>query len=162
MEQWQVQRTAGQCAGTGEKLEPGQEYYAALIDKKTHFDRLDFCCQYWQEHKPEVFSFWKTRMPLPNQKKKLFVDDQVLINFFERLAEESEPVKVNFRFVLALILMRKRILKYEDSRCQNAQEIWRIRLVRDKKIYELVNPNLNDAQIEEVSQELSTILRGEL
>ena len=162
MEQWQVQRTAGQCAGTEKKLEPGEEYYAALIDRKTYFERLDFCCQYWQEHTPEVFSFWKTHMPLPNQKKKLFVDDQVLINFFERLADETEPIKINFCFVLALILMRKRIIKYEDSHSQEAKEIWRVRLVREKKIYELVNPNLNDAQIEEVSHELSSILRGEL
>jgi len=162
MEQWQVQRCAGICAGTGRKLLPGEEYYAALIDKQTCFERKDYGLDYWQQHQPEVFSYWKTRMPLPNQKKKLLVDDGVLINLFERLAQENDAVKINFRFVLALILMRKRLLKYEDSYRQGVMEIWKMRFVRDSRVQEVTNPRLSDEQIQQVSQELSAILQGEL
>jgi len=90
MEQWEIQRSNGRCTGTGRMLQPGEEYYAALVDKKTSFERCDYCLEYWQEKKPQVFSYWKTRIPLPNQKKKLFVDDAVLINLFERLAGQEE------------------------------------------------------------------------
>ena len=162
MEQWQIERTQGQCAGTGEALEAGEEYYAALLDKQTTFERVDYSLAYWDQHKPEVYSFWKTRMPLPNQKKSLFVDDGVLFNFFERLETEKEQGRINFRFVLTLILMRKRILKYLDSRRENGAEIWKVRLVREKKEHDVVNPQLDDEQIEQVSQELSAILRAEL
>ncbi|MBN1844288.1 MAG: hypothetical protein JW810_01310 [Sedimentisphaerales bacterium] len=161
IEQWEVQRSEGLCAGTGRKLEPGEEYYAALIDKKTHFERRDYCRQYWQDQKPEVYSFWMTRMPLPTQKKKLFVDDQVLINLFERLAEETDGLKLNFRFVLALILMRKKLLKYEDSRRQGAREIWTMRFVKETQQHEVINPNLDEEKIQEVSQELGAILQGQ-
>lgn len=161
MEQWQVQRSEGVCAGTGRKLEPGEGYYAALIDKQDCFERRDYCREYWQEHEPAVYSFWKTRIPVAAQKKKLFVDDEVLINFFERLAGENEPLKVNFRFVLALVLMRKRLLKYEDTRRVNSQEIWSMRFVKQQKIHDVVNPQLGEEQIEEVSRQLSGILRGE-
>ena len=162
MEQWEIQRSEGLCKGTGRKMEPGEEYYAALVDNKTCFERIDFCLEYWQDQQPEVFSFWKTRMPLPNQKKKLFVDDSVLINLFERLAEQTDPIKLNFRFVLALILMRKKILKYEDTSKEGGREIWKMRFVRETKIHEVTNPNLDEEQIQQVSQELSTILQGEL
>jgi hypothetical protein len=162
MEQWEVEKCAGFCVGTGRKLEPGEEYYAALIDKQSHFERQDYSREFWQEHHPEVFSYWKTKIPLPNQKKKLFVDDGVLINLFERLGQEEEPMKVNFRFVLALILMRKRLLKYEDSYRRDITEIWKMRFVRETQIHEVVNPQLDDEQIQQVSQELSTILQGEL
>ena len=162
MEQWQVQRSNGICAGTGKELKPGEEFYAALIDKKTGFERLDYSCEYWQENQPEVYSFWKTHIALPNQKKKLFVDDGVLINFFERLEGENEKIKINFRFVLALILMRKRLLKYEDSSREGKSEIWRMRFVRETKIHKVVNPQLDDEQIEQVSLELNSILQGEL
>ena len=162
MEQWQIARSSGVCAGTGKKLEPGDEYYAAIIDKGTSFERVDYSCQYWQEHEPKVYSFWKTHIPLPNQKKKMFVDDGILINFFERLADEKEQIKINFRFVLALILMRKRLLKYEDSQRDGNQEIWKMCFVREKQIHEVVNPQLDNEQIEQVSQELSSILHGEL
>ena len=162
MEQWEVQRSAGRCAGTDRQLQPGEEYYAALIDQKTCFERCDYSVEFWQQHQPKVFSFWKTQVPKPNQKKKIFVDDAVLINLFERLADETEPLKINFRFVIALILMRKRILKYEDSRRENDNEIWKMRFVRETQLHEVTNPNLNEEQIQQVSQELSTILQGEL
>ncbi|MBN1765226.1 MAG: hypothetical protein JW860_08220 [Sedimentisphaerales bacterium] len=162
MEQWQIDKSSGVCAGTGAELKPGDEYYAALIDSQDRFERRDYSCQYWQQHQPEVYSFWKTKVPLPNEKKKLFVDDGILINFFERLEGEKEPVKVNFRFVLALILMRKRLLKYEDTRREAGHEIWQMRFVREKEFHEVLNPQLDDEQIEQVSHELSSILRGEL
>jgi len=162
MEQWEVQRSDGQCKGTGKKMEPGEEYYAALVDNVSSFERYDYCLEYWQEQQPEVFSYWKTRMPLPNQKKKLFVDDSVLSNLFERLEDQKEPIKINFRFVLALILMRKRILKYQDSKKDGENEIWKMRFVKDTKIHEVLNPNLNEEKIQQVSQELSAILQGEL
>jgi len=162
MEQWEVQRSEGQCYGTDEKLLPGQEYYAALIDLSDSFERRDYSCHYWDQHHPQVFSYWKTHIPEPNQKKNLFVDNDVLINFFERLADETEPLKINFRFVLTLILMRKRLLKYLDSRREDQKEIWNVQLVRDKQTYPVVNPQLDDAQIEEVSKQLSSILQGEV
>ena len=64
----------------------------------------------------EMFSFWKTTMPQPQQKKKLLVDDSVLVDVFQRMEGKTEPQEVRFRFVLALILMRKRLLIYETTR----------------------------------------------
>jgi len=160
-EQWQVQRGDGKCAGSGKVFQPGEEYYAALIETENGFERRDFDCQYWQQEKPQVFCFWKTRVPVKKE-KKLLVDNDILINIFERLENEQEQVKINFRFVLALILMRKRILKYEDSYRAGDREIWKMRFTRESDIHEVINPQLNDAQIEQVSQELSTILHGEL
>jgi hypothetical protein len=162
MEQWEVQRSTGKCAGTGRELLPGEEYYAALLDKGDTFERCDFCVEYWEQEKPEVYSYWKTMVPLPNQKKKLFVDDEILINFFKRLEDEEEPIKIHFRFVLALILMRKKILKYEDSRREPDKEIWKMRFVKETEVHEVINPLLDDQQIEQVSHELSSILHGEL
>ncbi len=63
-------------------------------------------------------------MPRPEEKKKLFVDDQVLCDLFERLAEVTEPAKVNFRFVLGLILMRKRLIVYETTRHDDGKDVW--------------------------------------
>jgi hypothetical protein len=101
-------------------------------------------------------------VPEPTEKKKLLVDDEVLLEFFERLGEASERVKINFRFVLALILMRKRILKYQQTQLRDGQEIWIMGQVREQTKHEVLNPRLDDAQIEEVSEQLSAILRSEL
>jgi hypothetical protein len=101
-------------------------------------------------------------MPKHEQKKKVFVDDQVLCEIFERLAETTEPAKLNFRFVLGLILMRKRMIVYEDTRMDGEKEIWQVRFKgRDDRL-DLVNPKLDEQQVMEVSQQLSEILNEEL
>ncbi len=162
MDEWEIEKPLGQCCGSGKKIEYGEEYFAALVETEEGLARRDFCADYWQEQKPEVFCYWKTKLPRPDQKKQIFVDDEMLMSFFERLAEESEREKINFRFVLALILMRKRRLKYDSSETQGDKEIWRLRIVGDKQYVEVINPHLAEEQIEQLSSQLSQILQVDL
>ena len=162
MDEWEIDKPLGQCYGTGKKIEPGQEYFAALVETEEGLRRRDFSADYWQQQKPDVFCYWKTKLPEPGRKKQLFVDDQMLMAFFDRLAAESDQEKINFRFVLTLILMRKRLLKYDSSRTEDDKEIWRLRMVGDKEFVEVVNPHLDEGQIEQLSSQLSEILQVDL
>ena len=184
MADWEVQRPEGTCAACGETLEPETEFFAALAqnlappseqsavsDQQSAppppFMRQDFCTRCWENKHPEVFSFWKTRMPAKKQKKKLFVDDGLLVNFFERLAEEEDPKKINFRFVLGLLLMRKKILKYIGTTMDQGRELWTMRFVgqwadaANQPEHPLLNPRLDDEQIQQVSEELTQILHSD-
>lgn len=161
MEQWKVQRTSCRCSGTEKELNPGEEFYAALIEGEEGFERVDYCCEYWQANKPAVYCYWRSKVPVKDEKEKLLVDDDVLVNVFHRLDGENDTKKINFRFVLALILMRKRILKYESSDIIDNQEIWKMKMVKNPNLIDVVNPHLDDEKIQEVSQELSTILNGD-
>src|SRR5205085_4590954 len=120
------------------------------------FERLDITLDAWPTFdRAEIIGFWQTVMPQPDQKKKVFVDDQVLADVFERLANTSEPAKLNFRFVLGLILMRKRLIVYESSRMEGDREIWTVRVKgRDDRL-DLLNPRLGEQEVLEVSQQLS-------
>lgn len=162
MSDWDINKPLGECFGTSRTIEPGEEYFGALVKTDEGLQRRDFCAEYWDSEKPEVFCYWKSKLPHPDQKKQLFVDDQMLMAFFERLEKETEPEKINFRFVLALILMRKRILKYDDTRNEDGKEVWRLRIVGDKHIAEVVNPHLDEGQIEDLSSQVGEILQTDL
>ena len=162
MDEWEINRPLGQCCGSGKKIKHGEEYFGALVETEQGLQRRDFCVDYWESEKPSVFCFWKTRLPHPDQKKQIFVDDQMLMAFFERLAEETEQEKINFRFVLALVLMRKRRLKYDSSRTQDGKEIWCLRIVGDKQTVEVVNPHLDEEQIKQLSSQIGQILQTDL
>ena len=162
MSEWEINKSLGQCYGTERKIEYGEEYFAALVEVEEGLQRRDFCADYWESQKPDVFCYWKTRLPEPGQKKQLFVDDQMLMAFFERLEKETEQEKVNFRFVLALILMRKRILKYDETKNAGDQEIWCLRVVGEKQIVEVINPHLDEEQIEQLSSQIGEILQTDL
>ncbi len=162
MDEWEIDKPLGQCYGTGKKIEYGEEYFAALVETKEGLQRRDFCADYWQEKKPDVFCYWKTKLPHPDRKKQIFVDDEMLMAFFERLGKETEQEKINFRFVLALILMRKRRLKYDLSKIEDDKEIWRLRIAGDKQFVEVVNPHLDEEQIGQLSSQIGKILQVEL
>jgi len=165
MSDWEVNKPLGQCFGSGRKIEHGEEYFGALVVAEEGLQRQDFCAEYWESEKPDVFCHWKTKLPEPGQKKQLFVDDQMLMTFFERLARETDQEKIDFRFVLTLILMRKRLLKYDESRTEDGKEIWRLRIPGDRSaegLVEVVNPHLDEEQIEQLSSQIGEILHPDL
>ena len=162
MADWVINKPLGECCGTGRQIEPGEEYFGALIETPEGLERRDYSAEYWEKEKPEAFCFWRTRLPDPEEKKELFVSDDMLMAFFERLAPETDPEKVNFRFVLALVLMRKRRLKYDATKMEGTKETWCLRVVGQKEIAEVVNPHLDDEQIEQLTSQIGQILQADL
>ncbi|MFA9477177.1 hypothetical protein ACERK3_02600 [Phycisphaerales bacterium AB-hyl4] len=217
---YEVPRTSGVCALTGRNLEPGEPYYATLVEidsnaaakpadesgesatpdakSKAKADaksdaqslanalgmmRLDVSQEAWEQgSRPErMFSYWKSTVPQPNEKKKLFVDDAVLMNLFRRLEDAREPQRQAFRYVLGLILMRKRLLRFDGAERREAevdgeaveQEWWQLTPKVDvnkgpmskwneEETIELLDPRLDESQIEQVTQQLGEILEAEL
>jgi hypothetical protein len=86
----------------------------------------------------------------------------MLMAFFERLSSETEQEKVNFRFVLALVLMRRRRLKYDSSRTVDGKDIWRLRMTGTQDFVEVVNPNLDESQVSQMTGQIGQILQVEL
>ncbi len=162
MDEWEVSRPLGQCCGTGKKIGYGEEYFAALVEIGEGLARRDFCDDYWRQRRPAVFCYWKTKLPQPDEKKHRFVDDEMLMAFFERLGKETEQEKINFRFVLALVLMRKRRLKYDSSETKDGREIWRLRITGEKEFVEVINPKLDDEQVKQLTSQIGEILQTDL
>jgi hypothetical protein len=163
---YDVPRPEGHCAVTGRKIEPGEKFFAAIRETPEGIGRVDVSPEAWEgfDHSRGggVLAFWQTVMPAHEQKKKVFVDDEVLCTLFERLADATEPVKVNFRFVLGLILMRKRLIVYEDARKEDGRDVWVVRMKGKDERLLLTDPKLNEQQVAEVSQQLGEILNQEM
>ncbi len=157
---YEVSRPGGTCAVSGLPIEPGQKFFTALRDIPEGFQRIDVLPDHWASiDQAGLLGFWQTTMPRPEQKKKMFVDDAVLTELFERLGDATEAPKLNFRFVLGLILMRKRILAYEGSKQDDAgKEIWSMKVRGRDQFLDLVNPHLGEEQVADVSRQLSEIL----
>ena len=162
MADWTINKPLGECCGTGRQIEPGEEYFGALVEGEQGLERRDYSAEYWEQAKPEVFCFWKTKLADPDEKKEMFVSDEMLMAFFERLANETDAEKINFRFVLALVLMRKRRLKYDATRMDGNKEIWSLRVVGQKELAEVANPHLDDEQIEQLTSQIGQILQMDM
>jgi hypothetical protein len=208
---YDIERPSGQCAFTGHTFEPGEAYIVTLVeiddppksdasekkkkDKKKDekkvslvevlgLKRLDVSLSEWEkQHRPErVFSHWKTTASEPNKKRKLFVDEVVLMNLFRRLADTDNDQRLAFRFVLGLILMRKKYIRYDrteirwkkESESRSIKQEWWIVTPKldlskgplgkwnNDDPLSMFDPRLGEAEIRQVTDQLSEILEAEL
>ena len=111
----------------------------------------------------DILGIWQTVLPKEDDKKnkKLLVDDDLLINFFKRLEGHEQEDRINFRFVLALILMRKRVLDYKSTIEQDGHEIWQMKFNKEDEIHEVIDPGMDDERIASVSESLGEVMEGD-
>ena len=116
--QFEVQSATGRCVETGRAFQEGDEFYTVLFEADESFTRSDYSIDAWKGAPEGSYCHFKSRVPVKQKSKKLLVNNEMLAGFFERLEGETEPVRVQFRFVLALILMRT------FQRSLNSLRIW--------------------------------------
>jgi hypothetical protein len=170
---YSIGRSPGRCAVTGRHLAPGEPYVAALVEREAGegFERLEYTEEAWEGGaRPErLFGYWRAIVPEPNTPPKLFVDDEALLELFDTLGEETEGDspdrdKLALRFVLTLILLRKRLLKHVGQR---HREDVREMLVRRKgepaeaPPLAVIDPGLHVSEVESIAAQLEPVLRGD-
>ena len=116
--------------------------------------RRDYSVEAWQGPPSSAFGFWAGKVVAAENKKKLAINDELLTDFFLQLEGETEPAKINFRYVLALLLMRRRRLRFEEAATIREREVLVLRCARTGEQYQVLNPGLPDAELESVQVEL--------
>jgi hypothetical protein len=151
---YQIQPNTRRCSASGRELRPGERYFSMLLDEDGKFVRRDYSAEAWQGPPAGAFSFWVGRIPTGDAKKRPPIDDDLLLDCFTRLEGDAEPRRVHFRFVLALLLMRRKRLKLDGSATEAGQEVLLMRCTRSGATHHVVNPQLTDEQIAEVQEEV--------
>jgi hypothetical protein len=153
-------RPGGTCSATGRAIVPDEVFVAALRETLQGFERLDVKLDAWNDFpRDNIVAFWKMTMPRAEAKKKLLVDDAVLLDLLLRLQDTTQIDKLCFRFVLALILMRKRLVIYEDTKHdEQGRELWTMRVRGREGFITVIDPKPTDEQIAAVKDQLGQIV----
>ena len=160
---WEISKVGPHCAACGRGFAEEEDLFSGLYDEQTAFVRRDYCAACWAEaERDKVFSHWRTRVPKKDEPPKRLVDDDVLRNFFHRLEGESEPLKVNFRYVLALLLIRKKLLKFTAIRRDGDQEWLVLHDRAEDRDHEVLNPELSEDEVAAVTEECGKVLNMRL
>lgn len=162
MRDYRISSITGRCAATGREFAEGEEFYSVLFDRPEGFVRQDFCLEAWSGPPADAWCHWKARVPRKEEPKRVWIDNDALVSFFLRLEDETDGTRRAFRFVLALILMRKRILRYDETQPAEGGERWRMTLMADKSVHDVLNPGLDEERIEAVTAELNALLHSDV
>jgi hypothetical protein len=156
--EYQIQANTRRCVVSGRELHVGDRFYSALSHEDGRLVRRDYGEESWQGPPPGAFSFWSGRIPEEESDRRPPIDDDLLLGFLERLASESEPAQVQFRYVVALLLMRRRRLRLQDAKTNDGREMLILRSVRNGQMYQVVNPCLDETQMQVVQDEVFRVL----
>lgn len=161
-EEWRIARTSRTCAHSGEHIDTAHPYYSALVEKGEAWERLDFTPAAWPEvDKAAFFSYWKNKGGVPAGGKRDKIDFERLLCFFDSLEGSEERRHRLFRYVLALVLGRKRHLRLDDmGRTPEGDRL----IAYDKRTsrtLEIVSPEATREELAEVREELNRLFEME-
>ena len=139
-------------------MQVGERYFTARVEADGHFQRQDFAAEAWKGPPPGAFSYWVGKVPATPEHQKPRFDDSLLEDCFERLTEPLEPSRVSFRYVLALLLIRRKRLKFESTRTISGEERLILSCPRSGRRWEVVNPRLGDDEMKAVQDEVFEVL----
>lgn len=155
---YKIQPITRRCTASGRELKPGEKFYSALIEEGNHFKRVDYSPEGWQGAPPGAFSFWMGKVPPANQEARPRIDDDLLEECFQRLEGQSEPGKLNFRYVVALLLVRRKRLKFDRTVAGPEGEQIHLRCPRTGASCTVLNPRLTDEEMTAVQEEVFKVL----
>ena len=158
MTEYQIEANTRRCAVSGRELQAGEKYYSVLVDEAGKFQRRDYSCEGWQGPPEGAFSFWTGRIPAADESRRPKIDDEMLLDCFQRLDGDPGPGRVNFRYIVALLLMRRKRFRFEEAQSDGDQEVLFLRCVRTGQRHRVVNPRLTEEEMAAVQEEVFKVL----
>jgi len=170
-----ISRSTGQCSATGAALAIGQPYIAVLVEREVLpataatgmvLERLDYSMEAWDSGKrppQRLFAHWKSHYSEAVPTKKPLLGDDELIDLFEQLAEATEHKQLAFRYVLALLLIRRRLLRMMGNKPKKGDDPAYMLVLPKGSSGEtpplpVIDPGLDDAAISEVIEQVGQII----
>jgi hypothetical protein len=160
---YEIQGPARVCAATGRELKPGDRFFAVLTEDAGKLLRTDYAADAWPGPPSGAVAFWAGKVSVAGHKpRKPVVNDDLLLDCFNRLKESTDPAGLNFRYVAALLLMRRKRFKFEDAaRDEQGRDLLIVRDARGGAVHQVTDPRLTDEQIAAVQTEVFRVLGWE-
>lgn len=155
---YEIQACSRHCEATGRELAPGEWYYSALVYDGDDVRRADYALDAWQEPPADCLGWWKAQVPDRAAAKKHWAPNDVMLQFFDELAES--PGKEDMRYVLALLLVRRRVMRMEEERREpDGSETLVLYCPRRDATYEVPSVMPPAWRVEQIQADLAGLLQ---
>ena len=160
-EDWKIASGRKECRGCGRQFKEGESLYSVLYEFEDELQRADFCTECWEGSDERAFSFWRTCVPVKSEPHPL-PPSEALLELFRRMAKSTDARRDQFRYVLALLLLRKRLLKLVRKERDAGGEVF---VLEDRGADEEVTvsaPRISESEVRAVSEELGRLLNARI
>lgn len=117
--EFRVSRCTRQCHTQQRPLREGEWYYSVVTEVDDEYVRRDYSAESWTGPPADVVGWWKSRMPKADARKAVLAPPEVLVDLLRQMAHV--PASVKSRYLLALMLMRRRIVRSATPSSENRE-----------------------------------------
>ena len=160
IEEWDhIQTRSESCNGCQKPFADKEDYHTALSLTPEGYRRRDLCTACWGgAERASAVSYWTGtfQVPLPPKPETLKKEDAE--SLLRKFIDSKDPGHANARYILAIMLERKRTLKHRDTTEQDGQKILIYEHARTGETFLVPDPRLRLDQLEAVQTEVSALL----
>lgn len=159
---WTIQSRSGRCAVTGRDFAEGEFFYTLLYRERDGFRREDISEEAWRGRQGDSdaaapYSFWRTKFEatpiVPETLAKETAED-----LLRRYMSGQDEGHANARYILALMLERKRLLKQIEAKEEVHGRTLVYEHVKTGEVFVVPDPGLRLDQVEAVQGEVAALL----
>lgn len=151
--EYRVSRCTRQCHALKRPLAEGEWYYSVVTESDEEFKRHDYSLESWQGPPEGAIGWWKNRMPRSDEKKMVLAPPEVLIDLLRQMA--AFPEKAKTRYLLALMLLRKRLVR---PAANPPEQTMCVEVIADGSTIEVEMVSITKSEAETLRLELNELL----
>lgn len=156
--EYEIERCTRHCAATGRELTQGEEFFSVVVEEGAGLKRLDYSTEAWPGPPEGAIGWWKAQVATPEARAKL-APNEVMLQIFDQL--ENQPARADMRYLLALLLARRRVLRMEEEdRDADGRLLVVVYCPRRDATYKLPVALPDEARINVLQEELARLLDG--
>lgn len=157
---WEIKSRAEKCAITERPFQDGEYFYTLLFHDKDGYRREDLSEEAWQQRNDNIqpFSFWRAKFEPPPPPAPEALPKGTAEDLLRRYMQEDNPHHTNARYILSLMLERKRLLKQIEVKEDNNGRTLIYEHVKTGEVFVIPDPQLRLDQLEAVQNEVAALL----
>ncbi len=163
---WRIRSRSHTCHKSGRPFEDGETFYTAIFEtdeEEGRFERRDLAAEVWEETRAESppFSFWRSTYEAPvTDEGPQVVAKESAEALLRRLIDEDEAHTENARYILAVMLERKKTIRETDVR-ESGESLLRIyEQPKSGEIFIVKDPQLHLDEIELIQEGVLELLNS--
>jgi hypothetical protein len=148
-------RPAGKtCTVSGRSFLPGDVCWSVLVEHEGKLQRHDYGMDVWKGPPDGAIGHWRSVIPEASESAKLKLDADSLFDYFLQLGDSPNLVQRQYRYVLSLLLLRKRRLILEEV--VHVDDVPTMRMVGSggEGPFDVPEEELSEDQIERLQSQL--------
>jgi hypothetical protein len=149
-----IRPVAKACAKSGRPFLPGDECWSVLVEKDGQLVRQDFSAEAWSGPPAEAIGHWRCSVPDSVDKGRPKLDPDSLFDYFLQLSDSPNLLQQQYRYVLALLLLRKRRLILEEVIDVDDRPTMRLVGSGGEGPFDVAEEELSEEQIDRFQQQL--------